>query len=324
MPHRTYSALIRSTLACFLLLLAAQAQADKINIVLYPGYGTTQHFTLEGRVIEARQASVETADDSRFTNLKRSARRLVNDEQANIPLRISLDANVWAVKSDQEGYFLVDVSGLNIKPGWHEVEALSGSIRSTGHILLVPPENTSGLISDLDDTILISEVTDKAKLLKNTFLKNHAQRKAVPGAAAYYARFAQQNPQPGTAPIFYLSASPRQLHVGIQSFLDRNGFPPGVLITKKVTNDASGEPLLDQVRYKTAHIERLLTEFPAMRFTLIGDDGEHDPEIYREIQKRFPTRITQVLIRRVHPDPARARYPEQAEFNPSPALESRP
>ena len=181
MPHRAYSALIRSTLACFLLLLAAQAQADKINIVLYPGYGTTQHFTLEGRVIEARQASVETADDSRFTNLKRSARRLVNDEQANIPLRISLDANVWAVKSDQEGYFLVDVSGLNIKPGWHEVEALSGSIH-----------------------------------------------------------------------------------------------------------------------------------------------GEHDPEIYREIQKRFPTRITQVLIRRVHPDPARARYPEQAEFNPSPALESRP
>ena len=116
MSRRTYSALTRSTLACFLLLLAAQAQAEKINIVLYPGYGTTQHFTLESRVIEARQASVETADGSRFTNLKRSARRLVNDEQANIPLRISLDANVWTVKSDQEGYFLVDVSGLNIKP----------------------------------------------------------------------------------------------------------------------------------------------------------------------------------------------------------------
>ena len=97
-----------------------------------------------------------------------------------------------------------------------------------------------------------------------------------------------------------------------------------MLITKKVTNDAHSEPLLDQVRYKTAHIERLLAAFPAMRFLLIGDDGEHDPEIYRDIQKRFPTRITQVMIRRVHPDPVRPRYPEQAEFNPSTALESRP
>ena len=324
MPHRNYSTLLRHTLAMLLLLHASLAQADKLNIVLYPGYGTPQGFILEGRVIEARHSSAESTADSRFANVKRSARRLVNDEQANIAVHVKLDTETWVVESDAEGYFRVEASAPQLSPGWHSYRAESKSARAQGQVLLVPVENTLGLISDLDDTILVSNVTDKSRLLKNTFLKNYTQRLAVPGAAAYYAQFTQQCAQPISAPIFYLSASPRQLHSGIQTFLDRNAFPPGVLITKKVTNDAHSEPLLDQVRYKTAHIERLLATFPAMRFLFIGDDGEHDPEIYRDIQKRFPTRITQVMIRRVHPDPVRPRYPEQAEFNPSTALESRP
>jgi len=315
---------VRAAAILLLLLPAHVAMAGELAIVLYPGYGTAQHFTIEGRVIEARHETAEAAEDSYFTNLKRSARRLVNDEQANIKVRVAIDKHSWTARSDQEGYFLIDVVGLNLAPGWHQVEASSGSVHAKGRMLLVPPQNNIGLISDLDDTILISDVVQKTRLLKNTFLKNYVQRKAVPGAAAVYTRFAQQNVQPEAAPIFYLSASPRQLQTGIQNFLDHNGFPPGVLITKKVTNDNSGEPLFDQARYKTAHIERLLNEYPTMRFVLIGDDGERDPEIYHEIQRRFPARVSQVLIRYVSPDPARKRFYEQREFTPAVAMEIHP
>lgn len=293
-------------------------------IVLYPGYGTVQHFTLEGRVIEARRDRAESGSDSALSNLMRAARRLVNDEQEKISVHLKLGPYAWTVMSDQEGYFRLDAAATRLLPGWHLLEATSETARAQGRVLLAPPENTYALISDLDDTILISNVTDKSQLLSNTLLKNYAQRAAVPGAAEYYARLARQNARPEAAPLFYLSASPRQLHTGIQTFLDLNGFPPGVLITKKITNDASGEPLLDQVQYKTKHIEYLLNEFPHLRFMLIGDDGEHDPEIYHDIHTRFPARIIDVLIRRVSPKPHRLRYPEQKDFTPADTKEIRP
>ena len=113
----------------------------------------------------------------------------------------------------------------------------------------MPPGNRLGLISDIDDTILISEVTQKRRLLANTFLKNAKQRQAVPGMASLYTRLMAQNAEPASAPLFYLSASPRQLQDAISEFLGHNAFPPGVLLTKRVSNDFSGDPLLDQLSY---------------------------------------------------------------------------
>jgi len=80
-----------------------------------------------------------------------------------------------------------------------------------------------------------------------------------------------------------------------------------VLITKRVTNDATSEPLRDQTRYKMARIEEILQRVPHVTFMLIGDDGEHDPEIFERLRSLHPTRIADVWIRRVHPDPQRQR-----------------
>jgi phosphatidate phosphatase APP1 len=188
--------------------------------------------------------------------------------------------------------------------------------RSYGRVglLIVPNDNVAGLISDLDDTILVSEVNSTRRLLAKTMLGNPLQREAVPGTAELYRTLAGRNPDPAAAPTFYLSASPRQLHGSIQAFLDHNGFPRGVLITKRVTNDATSEPLRDQVAYKIAKIEEILRRLPDVRFTLIGDDGERDPEVYRQIRERHPARVAAIWIRRVHPDPKRTRYPDQGDL----------
>jgi phosphatidate phosphatase APP1 len=152
-------------------------------------------------------------------------------------------------------------------------------------------------------------------MLANTFLHNSTQRQVVPGIVPFYRQLMAANPQPEFAPIIYLSASPRQLHNAINAFLRYNGFPPGVLITKRVTDDSTSEPLTDQVAYKTAKIETILTQLPAVRFTLVGDDGERDPEIYADIQKRFPDRVAAIWIRKVNPDPNRVRIVGQGVLN---------
>jgi phosphatidate phosphatase APP1 len=68
------------------------------------------------------------------------------------------------------------------------------------------------------------------------------------------------------------------------------------------------------VAYKTAKIDELMTRLPWVRWVLVGDDGEKDPEIYQTVRERYPKRVRAVWIRRVHPDPNRARYAGQGDL----------
>ena len=294
---------------------AADAFAAEEAIAIYPAYASGDAAAVEGRVIASEDAAPASATDSRRTNAGRNLGLMMNQEREAYRVDVRAADTDWSAITDEEGYFRIELRGLSrLSPGWHPVVGRAGEAMAESGLLLVPKDNVAGLISDLDDTILVSEVNSTRRLLGNTFLGNPLQREAVPGTAGLYRTLASRNADPAAAPTFYLSASPRQLHGSIQAFLDHNGFPRGVLITKRVTNDATSEPLRDQVAYKVAKIEEILRRLPAVRFTLIGDDGERDPEIYRQIRERYPDRVAAIWIRRVHPDPERARYPDQGNL----------
>jgi phosphatidate phosphatase APP1 len=152
-------------------------------------------------------------------------------------------------------------------------------------------------------------------MLINILMRNPLQRLVVDGIAALYRRLTHANPFPAAAPFFYLSATPRQLHLPMQAVLEHNGLPKGVLITKRVTGDATSEPVRDQFAYKTRKIEFILERLPHVNFTLIGDDGEKDPEVFHSIAARFPERIRDIWIRRVHRDSIRARFENQRDLS---------
>lgn len=311
----------RRALASCLALLGALLSsgcaqgADPVSVIVYPGYGYGGSFVVEGRVVEAHDLARDRESDAWWRNLWRNLRRMVNDEQEDVPVTLTLGDGRWSVVTDEEGYFrLAGAVPSGATAGWRTVNVRARGASTAGAVLLVPENATLGIISDVDDTILVSDVADKSELLKNTLLKNPTQRKAVPGVADFYRRLAARDARPAAAPIFYLSASPRQLAFNIQKFLDRAGFPRGVLITKKVTDDATGEPLFDQRAYKIAHIEELLRRLPHVKFVLVGDDGEQDPQIYHEIQVRYPDRVVAVYIRHVNPDPARHRFDAQGDL----------
>lgn len=308
----------RRTAVAFVLAAAASASlADEDALVLYPAFAPAGGaLVVQGRLIERRDAPAPAAGDSWWTNLRRNLGMLINDEREGSKVAVRLeDGDAWEAATDAEGYFEVAPPGAAAAaPGWHRVLARSGEASAEGAALFVPAGNTLGVIADLDDTLLVSDVGDKRKLLAHSLLKNPLQRAAVPGAAALLRAVAATNPVADATPLVYLSASPRQLSTAIQRFLDHNGFPSGILITKRVTNDATSEPLTDQTAYKTAHIEDIFARLPQVRFVLIGDDGERDPEIYRDVQHRHPDRVQAVWIRRVSADPARPAYAGQTDL----------
>ncbi|WLQ11718.1 DUF2183 domain-containing protein [Hahella aquimaris] len=296
---------------------ASAEDADPLALILYAGYGSAGKFTLEGRVIEADEdAAGASIEDGGATNLRRNLAQLFNAEQENVEVRVQVGQQHWRVKTDEEGYFRLDGELTDATPsGWLQVTAQTENAQAAeGAILMAPAENRLGVISDLDDTLMVSEVTAKTSLLKNTFLKNPLQREVVPGASAFIANLIANNTALETSPVFYLSASPRQLYGNISLFLEHNGFPRGVVVAKKVSNESDSEPWLDQAAYKTAHIEGLLQRFPWVSFVLLGDDGERDPEIYWDIQTRFADRIAAVYIRKVSPDPERPVYEGQQDL----------
>ena len=165
--------------------------------------------------------------------------------------------------------------------------------KATNSIRIIRPEGIS-VISDIDDTIKISNVHDKKEMLKNTFLRDFAP---VPGMPALYASWEKQG-----AVFHYVSGSPWQLYVPLKEFLEKNNFPRGFFRFKKFRlKDSSSLRFvtMDQFEYKTAEIEKIMNAFPARKFILVGDSGEKDPEVYGHIAGKYKDRIIAIYIRKV-------------------------
>ena len=46
---------------------------------------------------------------------------------------------------------------------------------------------------------------------------------------------------------------------------------------------------------------RLAEEFPDVRWLLVGDDGQHDPDLYSEFARSHPQNVAAVAIRHLSP-----------------------
>jgi len=169
-----------------------------------------------------------------------------------------------------------------------------------GRMQLIPPTGLS-VISDIDDTIKETGVPSGAMtVVRNTFFREF---EAIAGMAAAYAAS-------GATAFHYVSGSPFQLYAPLADFLTGATFLPGTLHLKLVTKDLlscrTWEALCKLVldpdgtyNHKVAEIIDLMRRFPGRRFLLVGDSGEKDPEIYREILRRFPSQVQEIRIRDV-------------------------
>ena len=182
----------------------------------------------------------------------------------------------------------------------------AGDERSfTGALQLIAPRGVS-VISDIDDTIKDSQVTDLKKLLRNTFLEPF---QPVAGMADVYRRWQ------GDGVVFhYVSASPWQLYEPLSEFCRAEQFARGTFHLKpfRLKDSTALDLVKSQTGYKLGQIAPLLESFPGRRFVLIGDSGEQDPEIYGTLARKFPGHVQGVYIRNVTGESADAKRYEEA------------
>lgn len=153
------------------------------------------------------------------------------------------------------------------------------------------------VISDIDDTIKISQVRDKPALLLNTFCRPF---RPAPGMAEMYRAW-----ESAGARFHYVSGSPWQLYPPLAEFIRDHNFPAGSFHMKlfRPTDRSAMNLFGSQIDYKKGEITALFERFPRDSFVLVGDSGEQDPTIYAGLAREHPRQVSRILIRNVTDEP---------------------
>ena len=173
-------------------------------------------------------------------------------------------------------------------------------ISATGEIFLCENQGVT-FISDIDDTIKITEVTSSTQTLVNTF---SGEFKAVPGMAAIYRDWERQY----NATFAYLTASPDQLYPFLREFFDRERFPSGSAHMRHFTwldsNFISFFMSSNYIKKKTDTLLMFLENTSQRQFVFLGDVFQKDPDIYASVYAQYPNRIAKIFIRKYANDAA--------------------
>ncbi|MES2565587.1 MAG: phosphatase domain-containing protein [Bacteroidota bacterium] len=280
-----------------------------IQIATYMTYANSKELYIRGRVLINK--NIEISDrDTIWKNLHNTYKRLSSVEIAGAKLKVKFSDTEHEFFSDEDGYFELPISLKNPLPAeelWHHplIELMElpfpfePPVHTRAEVMTPPSTAKFGIISDIDDTVLTTHAQSLVKSVYMTFMNNAYSRLPFEGVSAFYHALQKGVSGAEENPIFYVSSSPWNLYDLLVDFLDLNKIPKGPLFLKdygfthnKLFTESHGT-------HKPKQIRNILNAYPHLNFILIGDSGQHDPEIYAEIIKEFPGRILASYIRDV-------------------------
>jgi phosphatidate phosphatase APP1 len=285
---------------------------EHFRIEAYVGHGGPAGVVVRGRVLDNPVASEAEDGEGVGAAVRRTLGHFLTNDLPGVPLTVTVAGTAVEAVTDAEGYFLVR---LPTKQGALESPWTRGSVELRGDYRgLTGPHTASvdvrvpaadarfGILSDVDDTILQTGVQRVGRMILQTLTGSSLTRTPFPGAVALYRDLAA-----GVNPVFYVSSSPWNLHDFLVGFLRHRGFPLGPVLLRDLIGTRQGR------EQKHTRIREVLDLHPDLRFVLLGDSGEHDPQIYADIVREYPDRVLAVYIREVRLDPGDGRVEEVSD-----------
>jgi phosphatidate phosphatase APP1 len=268
----------------------------QVAIVPYTGYGAPGWVRVMARVV---LAPVDPKPSQRPAKV-RGWRSFATQPVMNAPVVIEANGRRQEARAGRGGY--VDcVVEADLPPGWASVRLSSGDAGPVeAPVRMVDPAVRFGIVSDVDDTVMVTALPRPLLAAWNTFVLDEHARMAVPGMAVLYERLATAHPG---APVLYLSTGAWNVAPTLTRFLSRHLYPAGPLLL----TDWGPTPdrwFRSGREHKRTTLARLAREFPHIRWLLIGDDGQHDEEIYAEFAAAHPDSVAAVAIRHLSPTQA--------------------
>lgn len=278
----------------------------------YRGYGSRDEIFMIGRVFRQSPGIPGEDPDSVRAQWRDLRRRIARRTVAGAAITARFGGDATRVETDRDGYFRLRLHPRDLpgQPGaWHPVDLVledTTPIPAEGAVFIPPDGCRCVVISDIDDTVMHTGVANKLKMLWRLFVEDADSRVAFPGVAALYrALHAGAGGSEGN-PMLYVSRAPWGLYEMLSEFFQRHGIPVGPVLFLREWGLSWTHPLPRRATdHKQALIRHMLSLYRDLPFVLIGDSGQHDPEVYAQIVEEHPGRVLAVYIRNVSNGAAR-------------------
>lgn len=280
---------------------------------LYRGYANDQELVVAGHVFKPSNGEEYDFQKKSFRNASSIIQMFRTKTQGNADVYLEINNSKIHTKTLKDGYFKFCIP-LNYekKYGWidYKVSMIFNhkTIEMTGSYIR-PLEGNIGIISDIDDTFLISHTRNPFKKLYILLFKNVNTRKIFDDVVAHYQALSSAgrpknnqkdaNNKNEQNAFFYVSSSEWNLYSFIVKFTEIHQLPRAVLLLKDIKTS-----LLDffvtgrsDHNHKFEKIKHILEFYPNLQYVLLGDDSQYDPFLYENICKIFPVTVKAVYIR---------------------------
>ena len=280
----------------------------------YRGYGARDEVYLMGRVFRQPRFGASLPPGTLRRQLADAARRFTRWGLGDAAVRARLGDTHQRFATDADGYFHVLLHPAR-RPDphelWHEVELevewQGETIRETGSVFVPPSSARFVVISDIDDTVMFTGVANKLLMFWRLFVQGPESRVAFPGVAELYRALHDGAAGSERNPMLYVSRGPWSIYEVLERFFRLHRIPVGPILFLREWGLTFQHPLPKKaVDHKRDLIHAMLERYDDLPFILMGDSGQHDPEIYADVVAEHPGRVLAVYIRNVTPGDARA------------------
>ena len=280
-------------------------------LIPFRGLGNKKEAFISGRLIENRNIRPAREQDSKWKNLRAMYKRFESNEIPGARIQASFYGNRFETKTDEEGYFSfkfpvpasIETTQTEHPVQFHLLDKIGntkGPVQASSFIHIPPEKADYGIISDIDDTVLQTSATSFIRMMQQTFLYNAKTRLPFKGVAAFYRALHEGKEIDNIkSPLYYVSSSPWNLYDMLEDFLEIQQIPAGPLFLRDLGLKADTLFQSGHQNHKLKQIEKIFSITGDLPFILIGDSGQKDPEIYREVIRKHPKKVLVAYIRDV-------------------------
>lgn len=286
------------------------------KIIGYRGIANHEKIIISGHAFDKHKVRDPHPHHGRRKNLKQTLRRFLARPLTFATIEIHFQDQVRKVRTDKRGYFTCELLHQLNEPGWYSYDLFwkRNDRRYHGEFYL-SDEHETGVISDIDDTLLVSHSTRILRKLALMLFKNAHTRKVIPLLPKWYHHLRELNNQDHPNDFFYVSNSEWNLYDFLIDFFSLNELPKGVFFLQKLKKGLRDLVITGKSydNHKMNSIEFLLRFYPHKKFILVGDNGQKDMKIYSLLAEKYTERILGVMIHKLPyiKNEKRLRYYEQ-------------
>lgn len=277
----------------------------KLDLKLYRGYVNEKQLVVFGHVFESWAPDKYRTDRKGIRHAFSIIHMFRIKPLSNVEVKLKFKNLEVTTRTLDDGYFRFDVPFFEeLESGWHSY-CVSCKLNEIGIIetgeLLKPYESKVGIVSDIDDTFLISHSNSFFKKLYVMLSKNINKRKIFDEVVNHYRHLSisGQDTKEASNSFFYVSSSEWNLYGFINEFVELHELPKAVIKLKKIKSGISDFLFTGRGGHdhKFEKIKDIISFYPNLQYVLLGDDSQKDAYIYERICKIFPRSIKAVYLR---------------------------